>query len=127
MKSVQVRVGSKTFLAELAVTVEEKAKGLSGREKLAEDTGMIFVFDPAEKPTFWMKEMKFNIDIIWIHRGKVVDISPNLPAPLPSTPLDDLPRYAPKSIVDYVLEVNAGAADSIKIGDIVEVIDTQSA
>lgn len=83
--------------------------GLSGRDQIGAD-GMLFVYDRPRRLTFWMKEMKFNLDLIWILHGKIVEITPNVPAPAATTPLNELPTYMPHQPVDMVLEVEAGKA-----------------
>ncbi len=111
---------------ELAESSEERIKGLSGRASLDAGTGMLFVFEKAERLRFWMREMEFSLDIIWISAGcQVVDISENVPAPEPGTPLADLPRYSPDAPAKYVLEINSGeaAALGLGVGDPVEFRD----
>lgn len=120
-----VRIGEKTFSVELALTDEQQALGLGERDSLATNAGMLFVFKPAQTPAFWMKDMRFDLDIVWIFDGKVVDISRRVPAPGSNALPQNLPTYSPKIQIDYVLEINSGAADSIRIGDRVEIIDSQ--
>lgn len=118
-----VRVGDLEFTVELAADLEKRTRGLSGRASLDTGTGMLFVFELAERFRFWMKEMQFSLDIVWIGPTcRVVDVSENVPFPDPSTPLEDLPRYSPESRAKYVLELNGGeAADlGLGIGDRVE-------
>ncbi len=115
--SSTVIVGTETFDVEKAITSDEKTRGLSNRPSLAKNSGLLFIFEPAQEQSFWMREMKFNIDIVWIADDTVVGIERNVPMPLPNTKLSELPLYQPPTAVDYVLEVNAGAADEIKIGD----------
>lgn len=101
---------------EIARTPEEQTRGLSGRGSLAENAGMLFVYENSLTPGFWMKEMNFPIDIIWISSDhKVIDITENIaPETFPQVFYPSLP-------VQYVLEVNAGWAEShnTKIGDAV--------
>ena len=101
---------------EIAKTPAEQEKGLSGRDALAEDEGMLFVFEVKGKPAFWMKDMKFPLDLIWLDNDKVVDISKNVPVPAGENPL---PLYRPVSDINYVLEVNAGfaAKNNLQLGD----------
>lgn len=122
-----VRVGQKIFSVELAISDHQQTIGLSNRTGLKAGTGMLFVFKDARRPVFWMKDMLFPLDIVWIYQGKVVDISRNVPKPEPGTPADKLPLYEPASPVDYVLEINAGEAAQINIGDEVEVVDSLTA
>jgi len=121
-----VRVGDLDFPVELALKSEDRIKGLSGRASLTDQTGMLFVFEKAERLRFWMREMEISLDIVWISAGcRVVDVSENVPFPHPGTPLNDLPRYSPESPAKYVLEINGGeaAALGVGIGDTVEFLD----
>jgi len=96
-----------------------QTKGLGGKDSLEYDRGMLFVFDKEGKYTFWMKDVKFPIDIIWISKDKkVVDYYKNAEIQL-GVPDGQLKVYAPQSPAQYVLEVNAGTVDKydIKIGD----------
>lgn len=117
-----VKIGDTSIKAEVAKTEAEREKGLSGREKLEKNSGMLFVIDGGKtSPTFWMKGMKFSIDIIWIKSGRIIQIDKKVEAPGVGTPDNKLKLYNPKSAVDYVLEVNPGFSDlnNIKVGDTV--------
>ena len=117
-----VKIGDTSIKAEVAKTGTEREKGLSGREKLEKNSGMLFVIDGGKtSPTFWMKDMKFAIDIIWIKGGKIIQIDKKVEAPGTETPDNKLKLYSPKSAVDYVLEVASGFSDlnNIKVGDTV--------
>src|SRR3989344_9082121 len=62
------------LLVEVADSEVERAQGLSGRKVLAEQTGILFVFPTAEQHAFWMKDMNFALDIIWLDKNwKIVD------------------------------------------------------
>ena len=118
-----VKVGDTDFQVELALTAEQQSQGLSGREVLGPGAGMLFVYEHESRYTFWMKEMRFPIDIVWIGADcKVVDVTLEAPPPEPGQSLDQLPRYSPDTPAQYVLEINAGeaAAGAIKPGDPVE-------
>lgn len=95
----------------VAVTVADnpttREKGLSGKEGLAADEGMLFIFDRADRYAFWMKEMRFAIDILWIKDDVIADMTTDV---APSAPGDELPMYFPRVPVDRVLEVPAGFA-----------------
>lgn len=116
----EVSVGSSTFAVDVADTAALRSQGLSGRSGLAAGEGMWFVFQiPAVAP-FWMKDMKFPIDIIWIRNGAVTGFVKNA-SPQPGKTIFTLPLYFPPGLVDRVLEVPAGtvAQDGIKVGDAV--------
>lgn len=104
---------------EVADSLTKQTQGLSNRPYLSEEQGMLFIFNRHFKPVFWMKDMRFPLDIIWISDGIIVDITSNIPAPQSGQPLK---QYFPSQPVNYVLEVNAGwsAKNNIKIGDRVE-------
>jgi hypothetical protein len=109
-------IRSATVKVEIASTPEQRVKGLSGRTSLAENAGLLFLFEKSNSPTFWMKDMRFPIDIIWIRDGAVVDIDANVPAPQPGE--NPAARTSPEP-VDAVLELPAGAAaeQKIHVGD----------
>lgn len=110
-----VQIGNKVFEVEIADTSIAQMRGLSGREPLDENQGMLFVFDKPSKQSFWMMGMKFPLDIIWISGDTIVGIEKN--APIPSG--ISIPIFYSPENVDKVLEINAGLADSknIKVGD----------
>jgi len=71
------------------------------------DEGMLFVYEEPLQPSFWMKGMNFPIDIVWLWGGQVVGIEHRVPAD------DGVRHYQPKSVVDAVLELAAGAAANL--------------
>lgn len=101
----------------LARTPAQLERGLGGRETLAPDEGMLFIFQQDGKYAFWMKGMNFSIDIIWLASdGRVVYIVPDLsPGTYPRS-------FAPPEPARFVLEVPAGwgAAHNVQIGDIAQ-------
>lgn len=113
-----ISVNGKQISVELAQTPTQLTKGLSGRPALSDEQGMLFDFrhNPTKRPGFWMKGMKFNLDLIWIKNNKIIGITPNVPMP---TENENLPLYYPPQDIDMVLEVNAGWTEKnkIKIGD----------
>ena len=111
-----LRVGGHQYSVEIADTIIKQARGLSGRASLAEGSGMLFAFKSASMQSFWMKDMRFPIDFVWINSGKVIGVTENVPF---------VPWYAtqsPPSPTDMVFELNAGtvAKDGIRVGDVVE-------
>lgn len=101
-----IEIGGETVQVELVLTPAERAKGLSGRKSLAVDNGMLFVFETPGIYSFWMADMFFPIDIIWIdEQKKIVHIENNvLPESFPTT-------YTSSEPAKYVLEVPAGFSD----------------
>jgi uncharacterized membrane protein (UPF0127 family) len=115
--TASVKIGSVNIPAEVARTSAEVQKGLSGRLSLDQDKGMLFMFAKADIYSFWMPDMHFPLDIIWISSAKkVVGISADVSNEFdPANPK----FYRPPSPAQYVLEVNAGfaAKNGIKIGN----------
>ena len=120
--SVNIKIAGTEIPVFLVLSEEEKRLGLPGRKSLPDKQGMLFVFDTKSYQTFWMKDMLIPIDIIWISDDIIVDISKNVPNPVPGTVQAQLPLYSSSKPANYVLEVNAGFSDkySIKIGDKVD-------
>lgn len=109
----RVDVNGFEIMADIAMTSEQKAKGLGIKDSLKEDEGMLFIFQNEGKYEFWMMGMKFPIDIIWLDAaGKVVHIEPNLQ---PCTSESDCPVYSPKESSLYVLETVAGFAEKYQV------------
>lgn len=111
----EIIINDLTLYVEISQTDIETRKGLSNREKLEQDHGMLFVFDNKKVRTFWMKDMKFPLDMIWIEDNKIVDISKNVQL----TENNSITRKKSCCPVNLVLEVNAGYCDQhdIKAGD----------
>lgn len=110
-----IQVGSAIVKAEVADDEIEQLHGLMFRESLARDGGMFFVFNSEEQLGFWMKNMKFPIDIIFIDKDfRIVDIKENF-RPCVSEPCE---IYYSKP-AQYALEVNNGfvQVNEIGIGD----------
>lgn len=103
------------FVVDVADTAPKHILGLSYRERLKSDAGMLFVFDRPHIREFWMKDMRFPIDIIWIRDDVIVGIEHDVPAPKAETDYGDLPRYYSSVPVDEVLEINAGLAKSLDV------------
>ncbi|HUX35605.1 MAG TPA: DUF192 domain-containing protein [Candidatus Paceibacterota bacterium] len=113
-------VGSHTFEVGIADNIVSRTQGLSGRPSLAENEGLFFIFSSPGVNGFWMKDMNFPIDIVWINGNKVIGFSENL-QPQPDKTVFSLPVYYPPGPVDRVLEINAGAVEKygLKEGDTV--------
>lgn len=93
--------------AEVADTEASREQGLSGRAPLPADAGMLFVFDTPGQYGFWMKDMDFSLDLVWIGADKtVVDVTKNVASSTyPSI-------FMPQAPVLYVLEMDAGSSDA---------------
>ena len=115
-----VTIGTAVYIVKIADDNLTRGKGLSGQLSLPDDHGMLFIFDNPAIQTFWMKDMLFPIDIVWISETCLVaSITPNIPIPLESTDINRLPRYQSDRPVKYVLEIAQGQAKvwDIKVGD----------
>jgi uncharacterized membrane protein (UPF0127 family) len=109
-----VEIGSAKVFVDIANTIETQELGLGGRSGIAGDEGMLFVFPRPDKYSFWMKDMLFPIDIIWLNNDlKIVYIKKN------ASPMSYPESYAPQENSRYVLEVSAGFAEknNVKVGD----------
>lgn len=122
-KTSDITIGNTAIKVEVADTPAVRAKGLGGRDKLAADFGMLFIFEKPGRYPFWMKGLNFPLDFIYIKDSKVVDMIKNVPNPPPGEKDQNLLIYMPNQEVDMVLEVNAGFIDAhnIKVGDQVKV------
>lgn len=113
-----IRIKEAEFRIEIADSAQERAMGLSGRDSLAQDAGMLFLFEEFSFPAFWMRNMKFPLDMVWIAGDRIVDLSKNVPPPSS----DSMPSYSSRKPVNKVLEINAGLVEKydIRIGDKIE-------
>lgn len=113
-ETLTVSIGQRKLKAYVADSSETRERGLGGRDSLLSDEAMLFLFDTPALHGFWMKDMRFPIDIIWLDESKrVAWVEPNvLPTSFPKI-------FAPKVPAKYVLETNAGfaAENNIKIGE----------
>lgn len=118
----QVYVGDQVLTARIADTPAARERGLSGTDTLANNQAMLFIFDTTGKWPIWMKDMQYDIDVVWLSDNKhVVDLLPNLsPDTYPKT-------FTPKQDARYVLELPAGYANQhgITFGTIVDFRDSQ--
>lgn len=105
----QVVINGHAVKVELAVSREERYRGLSNRAYLPSDQGMLFIFSDYSVRSFWMNEMLIPLDIIWIKDTTIVGIAYSVDTPPP------LVSYKSPEPVNYVLEVNAGWAKSFSI------------
>ena len=107
-----VKIGNEKFYSEVVLSDTKMKKGLGGRNKLCDSCAMLFKFPQVGKYSFWMKDMRFPLDIIWIKDGTVVHIEKNISENFSET-------LSPQVDTDSVLEINAGNVDkfNIKIGD----------
>jgi uncharacterized protein len=107
---LNVNLANENFNAEKVSTEAERNLGLSGRSCIGDEQAMLFVFDAEGRHGFWMKDMNFNIDIVWLDKDKkVVHIENNVPK-------DSYPKvYYPDKSAQYVIELNAGVVSGLDL------------
>ena len=109
-----LKIGEQVIEIDIADTATERNLGLSGRKSLGENQGLLFIFETPALYGFWMKDMLFSIDIMWIdEQKKIVHIESDVsPETYPKS-------FTPSVPAKYVLEVRTGFAKEkgIKVGD----------
>lgn len=117
--SAEMKISNEVIKLEVPKTEIEKATGLMYRTSLPKNRGMVFNFEPAQQLTFWMKNCKIPLDMIFMRYGVVRAIATKAP---PCTS-DPCPDYAPNMPIDQVVELNGGEAArlNIKIGDRIKI------
>lgn len=110
-KDKVVLIGNTKLGAEVAQTIQERSKGLSGRPCIESNQTMLFVFNRADRYPFVMPDMHFPIDIIWLSPDKkVIGIERNVPKNFPDRLVNkDKPAL-------YVLEMRANRSAELGIG-----------
>jgi uncharacterized membrane protein (UPF0127 family) len=116
--SLEWSVPGKTITLLIAATPAQQELGLGGIRSLSSTSGMFFVFEKSDDYGFWMKDMKFPLDIIWLDQNfKIIHIEYDLsPSTYPQV-------FYPGSPAKYVIEVNAGTAAefSLTIGEMMQI------
>jgi hypothetical protein len=109
------QLNGQRILLELAMTPASQYQGLSDRQSLCADCGMLFIFRQSQTQTFVMRRMKFPLDMIWLNNNQIVGWSQSL-APQSSEPYT---LYNSPKPVNQVLEVNADYVKNhnLKIND----------
>lgn len=115
----KIQVGGNELSVAIADTDALKQRGLSNRESLAPEAGMLFVYSNQDIRYFWMKDMKFSLDVIWIAGDKVIGVQENIPF---QSKDGQVVRFQSNAPADMVLEVSAGWIKSHKtrVGDRVD-------
>ena len=115
-----VFLGGQKIKLELADTEKKREQGLSGRKSMCLDCGMLFVFERKGKYSFWMKNMNFSLDMLWLNGSKIVQIDERVPYAAGATEV----RESSFSI-DKVIEINAGRSEELglKVGDEIGLFD----
>lgn len=122
-KNPNIVIDNHIFTLLVAQTDQEKNTGLSNKTTLPKDTGMLFIFNSPLNIPFWMKNMKFPIDIIFIADNKILRILSNVPIPAEGANDDEIPKYTSLTPYNNVLEITAGLAKEykFKVGDSVKI------
>jgi uncharacterized protein len=117
--SAIAKIGGQKIELEVAKTLQQQATGLMFRQTLADNRGMLFPFKPPQPVSFWMKNCLIALDMIFIHKGKVVAIAANSP-PCTAYPC---PSYESGAAVDQVIELRGGRAAelNLRLGDVIVV------
>lgn len=116
-KSPTLAINDRVFELKVAKSQEEKEIGLSETKSLSDNQGMIFLFDKPDYYSFWMKNMQFSIDIIYIDNDHIVTIFQDVQPPKEKNA--SLPIFNSTQPADMVLEINSGLSKkyNFKEGD----------
>jgi len=108
---VSFYIGSVETQAEIASSPRKKQQGLSGYTSLPQNQGMLFVFGNASSRSFWMYNMNFPLDFVWIRENRVIGTTQNVPIYT-----DDIITtiHSPEP-VDMILEFEAGTINRLNI------------
>jgi len=114
---IEVQVGEAQFSTIIRDDAFERAKGLSGTGALQDDEAMLFIFSGPDRQSFWMKDMNFSLDFLWIRDGAVIGIDEGVLHPDAND--GKTARVGSPGPVDMVMELNAGRVQAlgIKKGD----------
>ena len=105
-----VEVKGKRFVVEVAADDATRARGLMFRDELGDDRGMFFLFSREQPRSFWMRNTRIPLDIIYLDRHlEVVSIA----ADTPPCRTRRCPSYPSRGPAQFVLEINAGQAASL--------------
>jgi len=116
-----IKINNNELQVEVVKTFADMVKGLSGRQELCENCGMLFEYPDQQIRNFHMQGMNFPLDIIWIKDKVIVEIEENVPV----LTGDKITRVQSTEKINRVLEVNAGWAKghNIKIGALIGGLD----
>lgn len=110
-----VEIGGKRYTIEIADDDAERARGLMFRDTLTDGTGMLFIHEAEEPQAYWMKNTRIPLDILYFDDGrKLVTQQRNVP---PCSAGDACPSYPSDQPARFVLELNAGEAERLKLQD----------
>ncbi|WP_330947475.1 DUF192 domain-containing protein [Thermomonas sp. LB-4] len=110
-----VEIAGQRYAVELADDDAERARGLMFRDAMADDRGMLFIHDAQEPQAYWMKNTRIALDILYFDNDrKLVSQQRGVP---PCSLGDACPSYPSNAPARYVLELNAGQAEKLKLQD----------
>jgi uncharacterized membrane protein (UPF0127 family) len=117
VETATVSTGKISLTLEVADTPDTREKGLSYRKDIGEFDGMLFVFPEESYQTFWMKDMNFDLDIVWLNdKGEVVQVNKNVKASNYNKKNPNLSEKIPSQTpILYVLELPAGKSKELEI------------
>lgn len=117
IEKYRIKINGSTITLESAENDLQRLKGLSFREKLDENKGMLFKFDDEKNRDFWMVDMKFPLDIIFVDSNRLItNIYENVQ---PCLNIYKCPFYSGKA--KFVIELNKGLAKNLKVGQKIEI------
>lgn len=114
-KQATAAFGDEKIKLSVAKTTKEHEIGLSNRKSLKENQGMIFLFDKPDYYSFWMRNMKFPIDILFLNGNRIVTIHKNVKPPESNNA--SLPLFTSDGPADKVIELPAGKSDNLDLKD----------
>ena len=114
LKVIQTQIGKETFNLEVADTEQSRETGLMRRDEMPADHGMLFIFDDETPRTFWMKNTRIPLDILFLDGTKHVISIEQMKA-------YDLSTTRSGGPAKYAIELNEGAAAraGAKVGDVI--------
>jgi uncharacterized membrane protein (UPF0127 family) len=117
--SLDLKINDTLLDIEISADALSRVKGLSGREDLCENCGMVFLFGKQAKHFFWMKDMNFPLDIVYIQNDKIVEIFKDVQV---LDNMNEITEIFPNQNADKVLELNAGWCEThnVQLGNKIE-------
>jgi uncharacterized protein len=117
--SIDLKINGEDLHVDISADALSRTRGLSGVESLCDNCGMVFIFGEESKYTFWMREMNFPLDILYIQKDEIVEIFKDVQI---LNDMGEITEIFPNQSADKVLELNAGWCDAhnVQIGDRIE-------
>ncbi len=107
------RLGRKSFNLEVARTSEEIALGMMFRDNIPNNRGMLFLLQNSHYVNFWMHNVYFPLDMIFLRDGKIKSVLMNIPPCLANPQY--CPMYGPSTLIDQVIEIKGGEAAKLRL------------